>query len=258
MDYLKQLLELNFQRESNEKIKISPIGEVVGFDERAFDIKANAVMSATIKDGIDLVIDVNHGYSEYGDKASGWIKLNTLEVRDDGIYASIEWTKIGQKLLKNKYYKYLSPAYVVDNKMNVLFIDSVGLVNKPNLLKDKLVNKKENNNKDDKDMKNDEYEAEIEALKKRLKEQSDEIEELRDKLKNDKVDSAISVGELMPNKKDFALSLNDKSLDEFLSLNKKDLEHLKTSTPQKQENAKSISDEQKIINSQLGLEEEGI
>ena len=155
MDYLKKLLEINFKSESTDKIKISPIGEVVGFDGRSFNIKAENVLKATIKDGVDLVVDVNHGWSESGDKASGWIKLNTLEVREDGIYAEIEWTNIGQELLENKYFKYLSPAYVVDKQMNVLSIDSVGLVNKPNLLKDKLVNKKEeenNNNKDDEDM----------------------------------------------------------------------------------------------------------
>ena len=96
----------------------------------------------------------------------------------------------------------------------------------------------------------------IEDLEKALEEKSKENDELREQLKNDKVDNAISVGELSPNKKDFAVSLNDKALDEFLEMNKKDLEHLKNGTNQTQKNEKELSDEQKQVNESLGLNEE--
>ena len=57
------------------------------------------------KDGVvehQLAINYNH---ERG-KAAGWV--TDLAVKDDGLYALIEWTKSGRESLENKEYKYFS------------------------------------------------------------------------------------------------------------------------------------------------------
>jgi len=62
-------------------------------------------------------------------KAAGWVKA--LEVRDDGIYANIEWTEAAAAALKAKEYRYLSPALPHDDGGNVRMILNVALTNVP-------------------------------------------------------------------------------------------------------------------------------
>ena len=50
-------------------------------------------------------IDVDHDKG----KAAGWI--NSLIEKLDGLYANVEWTKYGEKLLKNKEYRLFSPEW---------------------------------------------------------------------------------------------------------------------------------------------------
>lgn len=257
MKFLNKMLEINFSNKK-DKIKISPIGEVTGLDGRKFTINGYEVISNTKKAGIDLVVDVSHGYGEYGEKAAAWISLNSLEQRDDGIYASLELTEIGVELLEKKYFKYLSPAYIMTNNQDrdVYSLDSVGIVNRPNLLQDKLVNTKEKNKKENENMNEEELKKRINELEKSLEEKTKENEKLLEQIKKDKVDNAISSSELLANKKDFALSLNGKQLEDFLELNKNDLAHLQKETNQKQETTGVISKEEIEINKQLGLEGE--
>ena len=122
---LNSFIELNFQLD--KKVKISPIGEVVGVDGRVFIIDGNKVLEATKKIGIDIALNENH----WGSKAFGWFALNSLELRDDGIYANLELNDLGKPAVENRHYRYLSPEYMVDNNRNVLSIVGVGLVNQP-------------------------------------------------------------------------------------------------------------------------------
>jgi phage I-like protein len=141
-EHLKRLLELNYK--AKEKVLISPVGAVVGLDGRTFNIDGEAVIANTIANGIDLVFEVDHGFTELGGKSAGWFKFDSLELKDDGIYASLETTTLGDELIDKKLYRYISPAYIMDrNKSDrtVLALDSVGLVNRPNLIKDALNSK---------------------------------------------------------------------------------------------------------------------
>ena len=139
------LLQLNSVLDSSEKIKISPIGDFEGIDGRKYSLNPDVVIPRLQRNGVDIVLDKNHD----DDEAMGWFALDSLEKREDGIYASLELTPKGKELVANRTYRYLSPAYVInwDIHLNdVMCIDriaSVGLVNRPNLLAQAL-NKDEN------------------------------------------------------------------------------------------------------------------
>lgn len=57
--------------------------------------------------GQDLDIDYDHKVLTR--EAAGWVK--NAEVRSDGLYLAVEWTKDAAEKLKNKAYRYFSPEY---------------------------------------------------------------------------------------------------------------------------------------------------
>ena len=84
----------------------------------------------------DIVVDYDHQAlavmapgSGKTAKAAGWVK--GLEVRDDGIWANIEWTAVAAASIKEKEYRYLSPVIPHDAKGNVRMVLSVSLTNVP-------------------------------------------------------------------------------------------------------------------------------
>lgn len=123
------LLELNTKL-TNEKVKISPIGIAKGLDGRVFKIDGEKLINNIQKNGLDIALNLNH----QGGEAYGWFDRNSLELREDGIYASLELTPKGKELVENKAFRYLSPEYYVDDDKNVIHLDAMGLVNQPNLL----------------------------------------------------------------------------------------------------------------------------
>ncbi len=133
---LRALLELNFK--DGEKVKVSPVGDVIGYDGRSFRIDGEMVLASVERNGLHIVLDENHSFGE----ALAWFQKDSFEVRDDGIYASIDWTPKGKVLAENKSYRYLSPVFDMGDNRTVIGLDSVGLVNRPNLLNQEI-NKKE-------------------------------------------------------------------------------------------------------------------
>jgi phage I-like protein len=256
---LKNPLALNYK--AGDKIKISPIGDVIGVDGRAYKIDGTAVVAALKNGGTDLPLDENHYYGP----ACGWFSCESAEVREDGIYATLELNEVGKDLVDKKRYRYLSPAYTMGENRVVVGIDSVGLVNRPNLLKKALNNKNDEESK----VNEKEYEAKVAEIDAQLLEANKRVEvlstengalkaqgaELNKKFREQKIESAIKSGELLANKRDFALSLSDDAqLEAFLSVSKTDSEHLKKQT-EIEKNTASADDVEKSINSQLGLEE---
>lgn len=239
-EHLRLLLELNYK--AKEKVLISPVGQVVGLDGRTFNIDGTVVIANTIANGIDLVFEVDHGYGEYGGKAAGWFKFDSLELREDGIYATLETTPLGDDLIDKKLYRYVSPAYVMDrNKSDrtVLSLDSVGLVNRPNLVKDALNSKdkeviKELNSKitNLETEKNQALETAV-ATSKELGETTDKLAEANTKLtkvdaellqikeqnKAFKIDLAVEQNRVLPKDREFCKSLNDEQLDSYIQNN---------------------------------------
>jgi len=219
-EYLKRLLELNFTQ--GEKVKISPIGEVVGVDGRTYRIDGDrVVLNTKEKLNIDLVFEVDHGYGIDGGAASGWFDINSLEARDDGIYAALNLTDRGSELVDKKLYRYLSPAFIMDRNSEdrtVLSIESVGLVNHPNILDTALNNKQKQSSEDEPDLETvveenkTKYESEITTLKTSLKEANSKIKTLT-------IDLAIERNAILPKDREFCMSLDEAQLNSYIKSN---------------------------------------
>lgn len=154
---IKNILSLNFKE--GEKVKISPIGKVVGADKRVFKIDGQTLLKALSKNALHIPLDINHSFGV----AAGWFDYKSFEIKDDGIYASLELNKQGKEIVEDKLYRYLSPVFEINEQREVIGIDSVGLVNRPNLLNNALNQKGDNVDKE----KNDEQkEAQNEDAKK--------------------------------------------------------------------------------------------
>lgn len=88
-----------------------------------------------------VMIDIDHGQSQHGDAAAGWIKK--VECRDDGLWGTeIDWTPLGKEQVEGKIYRFLSPEFDtvhVDPENQEKIYDNVliatSLVNRP-LLKE--------------------------------------------------------------------------------------------------------------------------
>lgn len=85
----------------------------------------------------EMVIDYDHQTQKAETNgqpapAAGWVKA--LEVRADGIYATIDWTDTARAYIKDRQYRYISPVFSFDKKTGeVLMLHMAGLVNTPGL-----------------------------------------------------------------------------------------------------------------------------
>jgi phage I-like protein len=82
---------------------------------------------------LDMVVDYEH-QTHFGETApaAGWIK--DLEVREDGIWARVQWTDRAKEYIKNKEYRYLSPTtWIEKSSGRVLAISDVALTNTPRI-----------------------------------------------------------------------------------------------------------------------------
>ncbi|MBE0491114.1 MAG: hypothetical protein IBX44_02560 [Sulfurospirillum sp.] len=162
---LQKKIELNFKE--GEKVKVSPIGNVIGYDGRGFVIDGEQLLRDIATNDIHIPLDINHSFAE----AVGWFDKSSFEVREDGMYGSLELNQKGKELLEAKSYRYLSPVYSMGENSRVVGLDSVGLVNRPNLLNREL-NEKEKTKKEKKLQ-------ELEALKNEIASLKTEVESLK-------------------------------------------------------------------------------
>jgi len=247
------IIEMNAQGEDSKK-RISPLGTVVGVDGRNYTINAQSVVSKMKEGKIDIVLNVSHGFtSEFGEKAGGWIDINSVEIRDDGIYALITPTDIGKELIDKKHYRYLSPEYRIawnGDTREVVDIVGVALVNRPNVMEDEMNEQKEENM--DKQKPTEETVIELQA---QLATANEKNAELKQNAKVQRVDTAIASGQLLPANKDFAIELNEQQLDKYLAQQKSQMAHLGNDVKpdEHQENNAQMSAEQKAVDAQLGL-----
>ncbi|CUV65225.1 conserved hypothetical protein, putative Mu-like prophage protein [Sulfurovum sp. enrichment culture clone C5] len=169
---LKKGLKLNFKQ--GEKVMVSPVGEVIGLDGRGFIIDGDKLLADIQKNEIDIVLDANHNF----DKALGWFPWESFEKRDDGIYASLDLTPAGIESNDRKEYRYLSPVFMMCNDREVGGLDSVGFVNRPNLLNNALNDKqKEQNN-----MTLEELKAEFDTVSKTVSGLTENLKTATDQL----------------------------------------------------------------------------
>lgn len=221
---IKQTLELNFKQ--GEKIKVSPVGDVIGIDGRAYKIDSNVILADISKNGVHIPLDENHDFGE----AVGWFDKDSFEVREDGIYASLELNKKGLELVEQKSYRYLSPVYMMGQNNSVVGLDCVGLVNRPNLLNNALNNKGESVEELEKlKSENTTLKGELDELRKAIADANPDIVELKAQMveMNKKLGLLGGKTDLQTNgKKDAVIEENDKKMAKMLGLS--DDEYLKT------------------------------
>lgn len=251
------LVELNFKQD--EKVKISPVGSFVGVDGRSFLVDKESI-NKTRANKIDLVVNENHGYSESRDKATGWIDINSLEVREDGVYASINLTKLGEGLVKDKLYRYLSPEYVMDRNSTdrrVLYICGLGLVNSPNLLDKALNNKAKEEEEYLNQEKLKELEDELNLIKEQIANLTKELAKERELNHSLNVDLALERNQILPVQREFCKELNSSQLTKFIESNSVNIEELtKEIDISKGSGKRELNSTEKNMCKQLGISEE--
>jgi phage I-like protein len=58
----------------------------------------------------DIEPDIDYDHKVHNGDAAGWVK--NAEVRADGLYVFVEWTKTAAEKIKSKAYKYFSPEFL--------------------------------------------------------------------------------------------------------------------------------------------------
>lgn len=121
--------------EPPREFRIFPFGRVETtkgvflFDQEA----ARRVMRAWRDYGNRLSIDYEHQALEPVSNgpvpAAGWFDL---EAREDGLWAvNVEWTPRAMELLRNREYRYFSPAFYVDEEGRIVELINLALTNLP-------------------------------------------------------------------------------------------------------------------------------
>ena len=118
-------------------VHLLPAGEIYTVDGRGpyRAVSMQAVLARSMA-GDKLPIDECHSTdlaAPRGDPAParGWVVA--LETREDGLWGEAEWTEEGEKLMRDKAYRGLSPAILHDAKKNVIAVLRASLTNTPNL-----------------------------------------------------------------------------------------------------------------------------
>lgn len=97
---------------------------------------AQKIVASFAAYGNDLAIDYEHQTFEPAGNgpvpAAGWIRQGGLEVREDGLWAKVDWTERATELIKAKEYRYFSPTFSYDTKSGeILELQPIALVNYP-------------------------------------------------------------------------------------------------------------------------------
>ena len=116
-----------------------PLGRFAARDGRRFELsEPEAVIAAFEQSGIDLPVDYEHQSESAADTrsgpapAAGWIK--ELKAKADGLWGRVEWTARARALIRNREYRFLSPALLVTkNERRVIRLKGAGLVHAPAL-----------------------------------------------------------------------------------------------------------------------------
>ena len=249
---INSVLELNFKQD--EKVKVSPVGEVIGLDGRAFRIDGAALIASIEKNALDIALDENHSFGA----ALGWFDKDSFELRDGGVYASHSLNKTGEELIGSRAYRYLSPVFDMGENRRVIGLDSVGLVNRPNLLNNAINSKGE----EEMDKEISELSAKIDALGKQIEELSTNFA-ARDKAEDTAVQKSEANAKESTAAESEANAKESNAIVEKITALDGQVQKLNSllgaffSKKELQKNsASSLSDEQKKVASLLGLSEE--
>ena len=102
------------------------------------DAAAAAVMARYERDGVDLMVDLEHGaldapIREDSADARGWF---ALALRDGELWAvDVRWTPDGERRLRERRQRYISPAFDVDSGGRVTYLFNAALTSTPATLR---------------------------------------------------------------------------------------------------------------------------
>jgi len=251
-NYVKPL-ELNFV--SGEHIRVSPVGSVTGIDGREFVIDGTALVGSVTQNKLHIALDENHSFGE----ALGWFDYATFEAREDGVYAVLELTEKGKGLIESKAYRYLSPVYMMGNNRNITGLDSVGLVNRPNVLNDALNTQEDgagDSGSETVESENAALKEENSRLKSELHASKAAVHELNRRILDTLISTAVEKNELLPKQVEYAKTLSDEaSLNSYLKANKVDVTGLTGRTTPK-DGVNGVSAELSAFGKSIGLNDE--
>lgn len=213
-----------------KKIEVVKTGQWRGHVNGEFTIDEKDLLNIKNNfDGqkIDLVVDLDHATINKGTgEAYGWIK--ELEIKGDTLYAKVQWTKQGEKLIKEKKYKYISPVLLfntIDPKSgkNIgVSLQSVALTNIPFMedLGQVQLNKQQDKGKkmDKEELKR--LQEENKTLKKEIKTLKEQLQKQQDEQATKEVDSAIAANKVTKEQRDSLIALgkaNPKELSNLLA-----------------------------------------
>lgn len=155
---MKKRAALNFElkNQAPDWIELIPAGETVrGRDGREWkNDHPDGIVEAFLVSGADIPIDIEHATEIKAPEgepapAQGWIR-QVVKREDGSIWGKVEWTDQGKWAVEGREYRYLSPAFLYNEKTGrILSLESVALTNKPNL-RIKALNRQGENEKMDK------------------------------------------------------------------------------------------------------------
>lgn len=85
--------------------------------------------------GNDLVVDFEHQslspVTNGPVPVAGWIRQGSIVLKDDGLWAKVEWTQEAKGLIESKKYRYYSPSFMLNSKGEIVEILPLALTNYP-------------------------------------------------------------------------------------------------------------------------------
>ena len=143
-------LKLSEDGQPPEWVQLVPSGaKIKALDGRDFRNKSpEDIVKAFNDDPRDLPIDWEHASEIKAPEgepapAAGWVVA--MEVREGGaIWGKVEWTPRGKASIETREYRYLSPAFILDDAKNILELVSAALTNRPAFNMPALAHHKEN------------------------------------------------------------------------------------------------------------------
>lgn len=191
-------------------------------------------MDRNFKDGVvgvDIMIDFDHAQAE----AAGWLKETKLSENGETLLGLVKWTPKGSISLSNKEFRYFSPEFNLSythphtGKNHGPTLLGGGLVNRPFLKMDALVELSENSNKGNAMdvIKMSEHKAAVETLETKLSEVNSALTLGKETIKNlqeanTKLSEEISTFKAEAEKKEY-----DASIEKLFSDNKINAAQLK-------------------------------
>lgn len=122
-----------------EWVQVLPLGpQIVARDGRRFTLSNPAALLANLRaKTADLPFDIEHASEIRAPKgedapAQGWAK--NYELRDDGVWAQVEWTPAGGRKVADKEYRYVSPAIRHTPTGEIVTLSSFALTTQPALV----------------------------------------------------------------------------------------------------------------------------